>query len=99
MSGRPSCHDVELGADRYVECAIDLFRLGRQNAMQTSAVGHLQFSPMRGRVVRRSAGTAQAPGIGRTGMISMHSPGKFVKCGCFSNSLAAASCEAARTIV
>ena len=35
----------------------------------------------------------QAPGIGRTGMISTASPGKIVKCGCFSNSLAAASCD------
>ena len=39
------------------------------------------------------AAADQAPGIGRTGMISMHSPGKIVKCGCFSNILAAASCE------
>src|SRR5215467_10091791 len=39
----------------------------------------------------------QAPGIGRTGMTSTDSPGKIVKCGCFSNSLAAASCDSART--
>src|SRR5947207_9206083 len=39
----------------------------------------------------------QVPGIGRTGMISTDSPGKIVKCGCFSNSLAAASCDSART--
>src|SRR4051812_45823351 len=39
----------------------------------------------------------QLPGIGRTGMISIDSPGKIVKCGWFSNSLAAASCEPAVT--
>lgn len=44
-------------------------------------------------------GANQAPGIGSTGMISTDSPGKIVKCGCFSNSLAAASCDSARTIV
>jgi len=37
--------------------------------------------------------------MGITGMISTESPGKMEKCGCFSKSLAAASCESARTIV
>lgn len=32
-------------------------------------------------------------------MISIASPGKIAKCGWFSNSLAASSCEAARTTV
>src|SRR5439155_460375 len=49
------------------------------------------------------AGAAQIPdyppGIGRTGMISTRSPGKIAKCGWFSNSFAAASCEPARTTV
>ena len=36
-------------------------------------------------------------GIGRTGITSTDSPGKIVKCGWFSKSLAAASCESART--
>ena len=40
-----------------------------------------------------------APGMGRTGMISTDSPGKIAKCGWFSNSFAAASCESARTTV
>ena len=35
----------------------------------------------------------QPAGIGRTGITSTDSPGKMVKCGWFSNSLAAASCE------
>src|ERR1700733_10484593 len=39
----------------------------------------------------------QAPGIGSTGMISTDSPGKIAKCGCFSKSLEAASCDSART--
>jgi hypothetical protein len=51
----------------------------------------------RARVARQRA--SQAPGIGRTGMTSTESPGKFMKWGCFSNILAAASCESARTTV
>jgi hypothetical protein len=41
----------------------------------------------------------QPPGIGRIGMTSTELPGKSVKCGCFSNILAAASRDRARTIV
>lgn len=37
------------------------------------------------------------PGIGRTSMISTESPGKTVKCGCFSNKRAAASWDSACT--
>jgi hypothetical protein len=33
----------------------------------------------------------QGPGISKTSMISTASPGKIVKCGCFSNSFATAS--------
>src|SRR5205814_3867707 len=40
-----------------------------------------------------------AAGTGNTGMTSTDSPGKMVKCGWFSNILAAASCESAWTTV
>jgi hypothetical protein len=54
-----------------------------------------------GRAEQRGAIPAAryAPGMGRTGMISTDSPGKIAKCGWFSNSFAAASCESARTTV
>src|SRR5215467_4117166 len=43
------------------------------------------------------AAADQPAGIGRMGMTSTDSPGKIVKWGWFSNSLAAAACESART--
>ena len=47
----------------------------------------------------RAGLTRHIPGMGSTSMISTPSPGKIEKCGCFSNSFAAASCDSALMIV
>src|SRR5690349_12280613 len=80
---------------RLEERAIDFLGLGCEHAVQADGARHGSLSSISTRA--KSAAADQALGIGSTGMTSTDSPGKSVKCGCPSNSLAAASCDSART--